>query len=181
MSQMLRLFVLLAFLSTGVQSESNADDENTNFARNYLQQYPSTKVLPSGLHIRIIRSGEEPRKYPSPNSPCRCRYVGKTITGHVFGESGEEPSVFVPKDVIKGIGEALQLMSEGDVWELVVPGNIGYGGSTLVFELELLEVGEEKTGFEFSYAMQSLICLAVIGIIYIAYKKYGTSNKAHHA
>ena len=46
--------------------------------------------------------------------------------------------------------EALQLMSEGDKWKLYIPYNLGYGEhgagaaippySTLVFEVELLEV-----------------------------------------
>ena len=52
--------------------------------------------------------------------------------------------------VIPGWTEALQLMKEGDKWQLFIPSNLAYGAqgagadigpnSTLVFEVELLSV-----------------------------------------
>ena len=60
------------------------------------------------------------------------------------------PTTFAPNQVIKGWTEAMQLMKEGSTWELYIPsdlayGNAGrgsviYGGATLVFTLELLQV-----------------------------------------
>jgi len=57
--------------------------------------------------------------------------------------------------VVKGWTEAMQIMGEGDKWELFLPSELGYGdrqrgqhitpGAVLVFELEILEVkGESK-------------------------------------
>ena len=52
--------------------------------------------------------------------------------------------------MIRGWTEALQLMKEGDKWELIIPPDLGYGSkgagniippdSTLIFEVELLEI-----------------------------------------
>jgi len=54
--------------------------------------------------------------------------------------------------VVKGWTEAMQLMKEGDKYQLVLPSELAYGnsqrgehitpGSVLIFELEILEVGE---------------------------------------
>ena len=62
-----------------------------------------------------------------------------------------EPTKFAPNQVIKGWTEAMQLMSEGDKWELVIPSELAYGdrsmgpqitpGSVLVFEMEIVKVG----------------------------------------
>ena len=59
-------------------------------------------------------------------------------------------AVFGVNQVIPGWVEALQLMSEGAKWKLYIPSDLGYGArgagemipphSTLVFEVELLEV-----------------------------------------
>jgi FKBP-type peptidyl-prolyl cis-trans isomerase FklB len=52
--------------------------------------------------------------------------------------------------LIPGWVEALQLMKEGDSWELVIPANLGYGAEgaggvippnqTLIFQMELRKV-----------------------------------------
>ena len=61
-----------------------------------------------------------------------------------------QPAQFPASQLIKGWVEALQLMKEGDKWELVIPAELGYGdrgagglippNATLVFEVELLAV-----------------------------------------
>jgi len=58
--------------------------------------------------------------------------------------------------VIKGWTEALQLMKVGSKWELYVPSDLAYGprgagqmigpNSTLVFEVELLSIGDKSGG-----------------------------------
>ena len=66
-----------------------------------------------------------------------------------------QPTTFAPNQVIKGWTEAMQLMGEGDKWELYVPSELAYGdrqrgqhitpGAVLVFEIEILEVkGDSK-------------------------------------
>ena len=60
------------------------------------------------------------------------------------------PASFPVNGVISGWTEALQLMQVGDKWRLFIPPDLAYGergaggliapGTTLVFEVELLEV-----------------------------------------
>ncbi|CAD2222614.1 FKBP-type peptidyl-prolyl cis-trans isomerase FklB [Angomonas deanei] len=60
------------------------------------------------------------------------------------------PSTFAPNQVIKGWTEALQLMTEGEQWEVYLPHELAYGArgaggvipgyATLVFKIHLLEV-----------------------------------------
>ena len=61
-----------------------------------------------------------------------------------------QPTPSAPNQVIKGWTEAMQLMKEGDKWELYIPSELGYGdrgaggkipgGAVLVFTLEMLKV-----------------------------------------
>ena len=77
---------------------------------------------------------------------------GTLIDGTLFDSSIKrgEPAVFGVNQVIPGWVEALQLMPEGSKWKLYIPSDLAYGArgagemipphSTLVFEVELLEV-----------------------------------------
>ncbi len=66
---------------------------------------------------------------PSPPSvphifhSCACHYAGTLIDGTEFDSSYKRgaPSTFAPNQVIKGWTEAMQLMVEGDKWELYIP------------------------------------------------------------
>jgi FKBP-type peptidyl-prolyl cis-trans isomerase FklB len=51
------------------------------------------------------------------------------ISGDVFDSSYArgEPTTFAPNQVIKGWTEAMQLMVEGDKWELTIPSEMAYG------------------------------------------------------
>jgi FKBP-type peptidyl-prolyl cis-trans isomerase FklB len=51
------------------------------------------------------------------------------ISGEVFDSSYErgEPTTFAPNQVISGWTEAMQLMVEGDKWELTIPSEMAYG------------------------------------------------------
>ena len=77
---------------------------------------------------------------------------GTLIDGTLFDSSVKrgQPAVFGVNQVIPGWVEALQLMPEGSKWKLYIPSELAYGAqgagemipphSTLVFEVELLEV-----------------------------------------
>ena len=81
--------------------------------------------------------------------------MGTTIDGEEFDSSygRNAPATFPLTGVIKGWTEALQLMPVGSKWELYIPSELGYGQrgagpkipphSTLVFEVELLEIVKE--------------------------------------
>ena len=107
-------------------------------------------TLPSGLQYEIIKEGTG--KKPQATDQVKCHYEGTLIDGTLFDSSVQrgEPAVFGVNQVIPGWVEALQLMPEGSKWKLYIPSELGYGArgagemipphSTLVFEVELLEV-----------------------------------------
>ena len=107
-------------------------------------------TLPSGMQYLVIKAGDGPK--PTLNDTVRCHYTGTLIDGTVFDSSVErgEPAEFPVGGVIKGWVEALQLMPVGSKWKLFIPSELAYGdnqagptiapGSTLVFDVELLEI-----------------------------------------
>ncbi|MDF1695007.1 MAG: FKBP-type peptidyl-prolyl cis-trans isomerase [Saprospiraceae bacterium] len=107
-------------------------------------------VTASGLQYEVITSGTGPK--PTASDKVRTHYHGMLIDGTVFDSSVDrgEPISFQVGGVIKGWQEALQLMSVGDKWRLVIPSELAYGSrgagakipphSTLVFEVELLGI-----------------------------------------
>ncbi|GMI16489.1 hypothetical protein TrLO_g12854 [Triparma laevis f. longispina] len=108
-------------------------------------------TLDSGLMYKVLRSSDS-GKTPKVSTPCSCHYAGTLIDGTEFDSSYSRgsPTTFAPDQVIKGWTEAMQLMKEGDMWELYIPSELAYGdggagkmipgGAPLVFKLELLEV-----------------------------------------
>ena len=105
----------------------------------------------SGLKYRILNDGSGDDS-PGPESVVSVHYRGKLTNGLEFDSSYKrnQPTSFPVNGVIQGWTEALQLMREGDKWELIIPPNLGYGSkgagniippdSTLIFEVELLEI-----------------------------------------
>ncbi len=108
------------------------------------------KETESGLQFKVLASGSG--KMPSAESSVTVHYTGKLLDGTVFDSSVErgQPATFGVSQVIDGWTEALQLMHEGDKWELYIPSDLGYGDrgagetippfSTLIFEVELIKV-----------------------------------------
>ena len=104
----------------------------------------------SGLQYRVIETGEG--RSPGPADTVVVHYVGRLIDGAEFDSSRDRgtPATFSLGGIIPGWQEALQLMHEGDVWEVVIPSELAYGArgagtsigpnETLVFEIELISV-----------------------------------------
>lgn len=111
---------------------------------------PGVVTLPSGLQYLVLKEGTGPK--PGPTDKVRCHYHGTLIDGRVFDSSVDrgQPIELTVNGVIPGWTEALQLMSVGSKWRLFVPSNLAYGdqqagqliapGSTLIFEVELLDI-----------------------------------------
>ena len=106
-------------------------------------------VLPSGLQYKIIKNGKGGK--PVADSRVVAHYRGTLIDGTEFDSSYSrgKPSEFNLNRVIKGWQEALQLMSVGSKWQIVIPSNLAYGeqrsrtigsNSTLLFDIELLSI-----------------------------------------
>ena len=86
----------------------------------------------SGLQYKVLNSvaGIRGRAREVRDTPCSCHYAGTLLDGTEFDSSYRrgKPITFAPKQVIKGWTEAMQLMAEGDKWELYLPAELGYGG-----------------------------------------------------
>jgi len=138
--------------------------------------------LPSGLQYKVLNEQKDKTKpRPKASTPCMCHYSGRLTDGTVFDSSYKrgKPTKFAPNQVVPAWTEAMQLMREGDKWELYVPASLGYGaqgagpipgGAALVFEMELVEVGCADEGFP-SW-MWILLILGGIGIAFLLYSQF---------
>ena len=118
------------------------------------KERPEVKTTESGLQYEIIKQGKG--KTPTATDMVKVHYHGTLIDGTVFDSSIErnEPATFGVSQVIKGWTEALQLMPVGSKWKLYIPYDLAYGDrevsetikpfSTLIFEVELLDIVEEE-------------------------------------
>jgi FKBP-type peptidyl-prolyl cis-trans isomerase len=123
--------------------EANAAFLKANAAK------PGVIIEPSGLQYKIIKSGYGMR--PGARDTVTVYYKGSLINGARFDATEPGfPAQFTVNKLIPGWTEALQLMREGDHWQLVIPPNLAYGprgagaaippNQALVFDLELLKV-----------------------------------------
>jgi len=107
-------------------------------------------TLESGLQYKVIQAGEGAS--PKVDSKVQVHYSGTLLDGTEFDSSYKrgEPASFPVNGVIPGWTEALQLMKEGDKWQLVIPSQLAYAergappmippNATLIFDVELLKV-----------------------------------------
>ncbi|MDR1380068.1 MAG: FKBP-type peptidyl-prolyl cis-trans isomerase [Tannerella sp.] len=112
------------------------------------------KTTPSGLQYRIITEGRG--DIPDEKAKVKVNYRGTLIDGTEFDSSykNNAPGSFRVNQVVKGWTEALKMMPAGSKWELFIPHDLAYGStgqgknippySTLIFEIELLEIEPEK-------------------------------------
>ena len=108
----------------------------------------------SGLQYKIIKAGKG--EIPTKESTVKVNYKGTLIDGTEFDSSYKRnaPATFRADQVIQGWTEALTMMPVGSKWELYIPQELAYGASetggqikpfsTLIFEVELLEIEKKK-------------------------------------
>ncbi|PXX96710.1 FKBP-type peptidyl-prolyl cis-trans isomerase [Halomonas sp. LBP4] len=131
------------------QAEANRADGEAFLAAN--AEEDGVEVTDSGLQYKVLEAGDGAS--PGPESNVEVHYEGTLIDGTVFDSSYSrgEPVNFRVGQVIEGWQEALQLMSVGDTWEIVIPSELAYGAQgqgpigpheTLIFKVELLDVDD---------------------------------------
>lgn len=132
------------------ETAANAEKAEAFLADNAKQE--GVVTLDSGLQYKVLASGEG--KTPTAESKVEVHYRGTLIDGTEFDSSYKrgEPASFPVNGVIPGWTEALQLMKEGDKWQLAIPPTLAYGergappvipgNSALLFEVELLKIVE---------------------------------------
>ncbi len=113
-----------------------------------------TIVLASGLQYRILKSGAG--KSPNKDDWVTVHYRGTLLDKTEFDSSyrREEPTAIQVDSVIDGWAEALQLMKEGDKWQLFISPELAYGergmgarippNSLLIFELKLVSIKSDN-------------------------------------
>ena len=111
------------------------------------------KVTADGLQYRVIKAGTG-KTATAPTDNVTVTYKGSLIDGKVFDQTQDGmPATFPAGQLIPGWVEALQMMKEGDEWEIVIPSALGYGASgaggvippnqTLVFDMALISVQQQ--------------------------------------
>jgi len=131
---------------------ANRKEGDTFLATNKAKD--GVKVLPDGLQYKVLTEGNGPK--PAATDTVTVNYRGTLINGKEFDSSYKrgQPASFPVNGVIKGWTEALQLMPVGSKYQLFIPADLAYGdrgagadiapGETLIFEVELLSIGEQK-------------------------------------
>jgi FKBP-type peptidyl-prolyl cis-trans isomerase len=136
------------------QAKTEAEAEvHSKEGQAYLEENKSSAgvvALASGLQYLVLESGEG-QSPSSASTTVKVHYQGTLIDGTQFDSSYDrgEPASFALNQVIRGWTEGVQLMKEGAKWRFFIPADLAYGqrstatipaGSTLIFEVELLEV-----------------------------------------
>jgi FKBP-type peptidyl-prolyl cis-trans isomerase FklB len=142
-----------------LKADRQAEENKANFSE-YIEQNEAflsenknksgVIVTSSGLQYEVVKMGNGPK--PTTESMVKVHYTGTLIDGTEFDSSVKrnEPAEFPVSGVITGWTEALQLMPVGSKFRLYIPQSLAYGAngagnvikpySTLVFDVELLEI-----------------------------------------
>ncbi len=127
-------------------ADSNKQEGEAFLAQNKIK--PGVISLPSGVQYKILR--ESQGKKPTDGSVVACRYRGTLIGGTEFDKSdAKKPVEQKVAGFLRGLKEAVKLMSAGSKWQIVVPPHLGYGelgdrgvgpNAVLVYEMEIISV-----------------------------------------
>ena len=136
-----------------LQKQVEVADKNYKAGQAFLAENKDkegVKTTSSGLQYKVVTKGDG--KKPTSSNTVVAHYEGRLINGTVFDSSIKRgtPATFPVSGVIKGWQEALQLMKEGDKWQVYIPSDLAYGekgvgrnigpNETLVFDIELIKV-----------------------------------------
>jgi FKBP-type peptidyl-prolyl cis-trans isomerase FkpA len=135
-----------------VIGEKNKTEGEAFLAKNKAR--PGVKTTASGLQYEVQKEGTGPS--PKATDTVTVNYKGTLMDGSTFDSSYDrgQPATFVLNQVIPGWTEGVQLMKVGSKYKFYIPAALGYGdkgagntigpNSPLIFEVELLSIGEPK-------------------------------------
>ncbi|AOS43898.1 FKBP-type peptidyl-prolyl cis-trans isomerase FkpA precursor [Lacunisphaera limnophila] len=120
------------------------------------QRWPEAKKTFTGLRYIVLKAGDPAAGMPKTGMKVSVVYKGMLLDGKIFDQNTAENPLKVRidrGDLIEGWEEALQKMTKGEKWLLIVPPELAYGAkgrppgikryATLVFEMELLDFGKD--------------------------------------
>jgi FKBP-type peptidyl-prolyl cis-trans isomerase FklB len=109
---------------------------------------PGVVVLPSGVRYKVIKEGTG--KQPTANDSVTIRYkFGRADQWQAIAANPDSgPKTYPLQKALPGLREALQLMKEGAIWQIVLPPGPALGpqgealesAGVLVYELALISV-----------------------------------------
>ncbi len=146
---------MTAFQQAMMQDRSQAmKKEGAEFLAQNIEK-EGVKETSSGLQYKVLEEGTGEK--PSPQDTVVVHYRGTFVDGTQFDSSYDrnQPAKFQVTQVIPGWTEVLQMMKEGAKWKVWIPYDLAYGEqgrqgippfSTLIFEVELLEIADEEAG-----------------------------------
>jgi FKBP-type peptidyl-prolyl cis-trans isomerase FklB len=114
------------------------------------KEQEGVRELPEGIQYLVLKEGAG--DHPKVTDTVRAHYKGSLLNGKEFDNSFKRGQPFTAslRSLIKGWQIALPLMKEGSHWRLWIPSDLAYGdrgaggdipgGSTLVFEVELVSI-----------------------------------------
>lgn len=132
-----------------------AQEKNIGIGVKFLEENAKKEgvvTTETGLQYSVMTKGDGAK--PSETDKVTVHYHGTLLDGTVFDSSVDrgQPATFPVNGVIPGWVEALQLMNVGSKYKLFIPSNLAYGergaggaigpNATLVFEVELISIGE---------------------------------------
>jgi FKBP-type peptidyl-prolyl cis-trans isomerase FklB len=135
------------------KSQSSKYEANVSEGEKFLAENgkkPGIITTVSGLQYEILKEGNGPK--PKAENSVKVHYTGYFLNGKKFESSLDQgqPVEFSLDGVIKGWTEGVQLMSKGSKYKFYIPSELAYGenppgppiqpGSTLIFDVELLEI-----------------------------------------
>jgi FKBP-type peptidyl-prolyl cis-trans isomerase FkpA len=151
--------VMTALEQTAREKQVAQAEQNIAAGKAYLEtnaKKAGVKVTESGLQYEVVQAAEGPK--PAATDVVRVHYTGTLVDGTEFDSSKERgPAQFPLNQVIKGWTEGVQLMSVGSKFKFTIPAELAYGerdmgtipaNSVLVFDVELLGIGEEAPAEE---------------------------------
>lgn len=130
------------------QSVASGNKEKEDAFFEALAANSNVQSTESGLHYEMLAEGDGPA--PGENDRVKVNYRGVLIDGREF--DANDGAEFMVSRVVPGFAEGLRLLKTGGKIKLYIPAALGYGnaparpgsiiepGSTLIFEVELLEV-----------------------------------------
>lgn len=132
----------------GPQAEKNLAEGEAFLRENAKKE--GVKTLSSGLQYRVLKSGTGAT--PGPEKNVKAHYIVRSIDSTELENTYKSgnPAIFPVRGVIPAWTEALQMMKEGDKWELFVPASLAYGEKgvgkaigpfqAVIFEIELISI-----------------------------------------
>lgn len=153
------VYLLLVLLAGGAGPRAQAQRERLPFEDVDIveKRWPNAKRTSTSLRYVVLKEGDTTGPTPVPGMIVKTLYKGMLLGGTVFDQALDPQRPLKMRlgrgMLIAGWEEALQKMHRGDKWILIVPYELAYGSrgrppdipprATLVFEMELLDFGNE--------------------------------------